>query len=92
MKNIFSIYKIYFYIVAITFIVGIAAYSLNQWHYYPINVLKKENTNLMKQLKIVGSAYNICEANLTAQGLQGFIDGIGEKNETIVIDFSNANY
>ena len=69
--------------------VGYGAY---EWHFHPLAELRKNNVDLHMQLNEVGRQLNICEANLSKQALQGYIDGVGESNETIVIDFHNLTY
>lgn len=77
-------------------VLGILAISIGygayKWHFHPISELRKRNANLQKQLNETGRQLNICEANLSKQALQGYIDGVGESNETIVIDFHNLTY
>ena len=62
------------------------------WHYGKINSLNKANESLQNQLNTTANHLNICEANLSKQALQGYIDGIGESNETIIIDFNDISY
>ena len=83
--------KDYIYVGIILSLVGSAWYILDDWHYSRIRDYKVEVISLSKQLKITGSALNVCEANLIKQSLKGFIDGIGENNETIIIDLSNLS-
>lgn len=84
-------------------IIGIAVFSgigslYYTQHYLPIKNLKKDvqevqkqNKELQRQLRVVGNSLNTCEANLTAQTLNGFIEGIGETNEVIISDLNNLH-
>jgi len=64
------------------------------WHVKPINSLTAANASLEEQLTEVGRLYNICEANLSKQQLQGYIDGIGDldTDEEPDINFDNLTY
>ena len=78
-----------------TLLAGLAIstwYFVNKYHFSPINKLEKRVSSLQIQLDEVGRLYNICEANLSKQALQGYIDGVGENNEEPIIDFSNIVY
>jgi len=77
------------YSISLFFIAYSAWNILNTWHYKPIKRLNKNVNNLQNQLNETGRQLNICETNLSKQLLQGYIDGIGEHNETIDIDFDN---
>ena len=67
-------------------------YYLNSWHYKPIKDMSKKIIELEIILKETGRQLNVCEANLSKQALQGYIDGVGEHNEEPIIDFSNIVY
>ncbi len=87
--------KLYIYGVATVLILTVISSSLYTWHYKPLASLSTQADNLQTQLNIVGNRLNICEANLSKQKLQGFIDGIGgndEGNYSDTIDFSNIVY
>ncbi|MCD6435978.1 MAG: hypothetical protein J7L15_06275 [Clostridiales bacterium] len=79
------------YIVVIISIAGFVWLGLKSWHYKPFEEKNNQIISLENQLPIVGNVLNICEANLTKQNLQGFIDGIGENHEDIVIGFDNLS-
>jgi len=79
------------YIVGIISIVSILWISLQRWHYTPLEDKDNKIISLEKELKLTGNALNVCEVNLTKQNLQGFIDGIGENNESIIIGFDNLS-
>lgn len=79
------------YIVyAVSFLVlsGGGWYSLHTWHFGPLKEQARQIESLEKQLEITGSSLNICEANLTKQALDGFIEGIGalDENVTVTLD------
>ena len=76
----------YYLYAAIAAIIG-SAYYYN--HYLPIHTLEKEKEQLQRELYITGQELNTCKANVIKTGLDGFIDGIGERNETTIIDLSN---
>lgn len=69
--------------------IGLWAYK---WHYEPLKAYEKQVSSLERELYIIGSALNVCEANLSKQKLQGFIDGIGEiDDENITNDLNNLH-
>ncbi len=66
-------------------------YFLNDWHYKP---LKEKDELLSKMVKGFGEcqyARDICEANLSKQSIEAYIEGLGEGNETINFDLSNLS-
>ncbi|UFH59850.1 hypothetical protein [Sulfurovum mangrovi] len=78
----------YVFYVAIGVIFG-GLYYYN--HYLPISTLEKEKSQLQRELYITGYELNECKANVIKTGLDGFIDGIGEHNETTIIDIGNLH-
>ncbi len=79
------------YIVLILALIGSAWYVLQDWHYRPLKEQGKQILSLEKQLRITGGALNTCENNLSKQSLDGFIEGIGENNETSTITLDNLH-
>ena len=69
-------------------------FALNTWHFSPIAKLTKEVSSLEEQMAEVGRQLNVCEANLSKQALQGYIDGVGNEitNEEPIIDFDNITF
>ena len=70
---------------------------VQRWHYTPIATLKAQVVNIQITVNTLESDLAICEANLSKQALQGYIDGIEregvvEDDESIIIDFSNIVY
>ena len=73
-------------------VAGGSSYLLYNWHYSVITSLEQQVNDSERQLRVTGELLNTCESNLSKQGLKGFIEGVGEHNETIVIDFSHITY
>lgn len=73
---------------------GSAWFALNKWHYLPIKILQEKNKSIEIQIAEVGRQLNVCEANLSKQALQGYIDGVGNDDtyEEPVIDFNNITF
>ena len=69
-----------------------SVYFLNTWHYAPMEQLIKKVESLKEQLETTDSSLKVCESNLSKQSLESFIEGVGENNETIFIDFDNITY
>ena len=66
------------------------------YHFIEIESLEDEITNKEKIIKLAGdelnTAYSLlytCEENTTKEGVQGYIDGIGDHNETTVSTLDN---
>jgi hypothetical protein len=78
-------------IVALSIIFSIK-YSLYKWHYGPLEKCNDEIISMQNQLTETSNCLNACEANLSKQMLQGYIDGVGEENESIFVDFDNLVY
>lgn len=78
----------YAFYLAFMFIGG-GLYYYN--HYLPIHTLEKEKEQLQRELYITGQELNTCKANVIKTGLDGFIDGIGEHNETITINLDSLH-
>jgi len=79
------------YVGIIVVMIGAAWYLLNDWHYKPLKQNKVKIESLQFQLTQTGNALNTCEANLSKQLLQGYIDGIGENNENNGVDLNNLH-
>ena len=84
--------------VLLSVVMGSFVYFLKDWHYNPINEYeksKKIDTQLIQDLqKIVSKAYSelyTCEEKLPSVGVQGYIEGIGERNETFNSTLDNLN-
>jgi hypothetical protein len=84
--------KIIIYGILISSILFTIGYSLYKWHYGPLEKCNDEVISIQNQLTETGNCLNMCETNLSKQMLQGYIDGIGENNENIFIDFDNLVY
>jgi len=80
MFQLFDIKSVIYGLVIIT-ILGTAYATLQSWHYTPIVEGLDRIKVLEKQLNTVGTALNTCEANLTKQSLDSFIEGLGADNE-----------
>lgn len=85
-------YKLYAQIALVVSLLGGMGFSIYNWHYKPLKVLTKENTTLKTDLIAQTNLLGVCEVKLHKVNLDGFIEGIGEHNETIVIDFDNLIY
>ena len=70
---------------------GIMYYALSTWHYTPIKELETQVNSLQRQLDITATQLNTCESNLSAIGLQGYIDCKGENDEVIDPDLNNLH-
>tara|TARA_R110000772_G_scaffold90259_1_gene186473 strand:+ start:1179 stop:1451 length:273 start_codon:yes stop_codon:yes gene_type:complete len=79
-------------LISILSAVGGIGYVANKWHYAPIKHLEETNGILKKDLIEQSSLLGVCETKLHKVNLDGFIEGIGENNETISIDFDDLNY
>jgi len=88
----FSSIKFYIYLAIIVASITAGSLFLYNWHYGVIKELKTQSTSLQNQLDETARQLNVCEANLSKQALQGYIDGIGENDENITIDLSNISY
>ena len=83
--------KGYIYGAVIVGILSGGSYIAYTWHYAVISRLEKKVISLEEQLEIIGASYNMCEANLSKQALEGFISGVWENNETIVTSLDNLS-
>ncbi len=84
--------KEYIYGGVVMVMVASAWYVAVDWHYKPIRLLTEERNTLESNLRVVGNSLNVCEANLSRQLLQGYLDGLEGNDEDTVIDFSNITY
>ena len=84
--------KIIIYGTLISSILFAIGYSLYKWHYSPIKECNNEIVSIQNQLTETSNCLNVCEANLSKQMLQGYIDGVGENNDSIFVDFDNLVY
>ncbi len=80
-------FKIGFWLV----VFSIASVGLYKWHWQPLSQLQTQLKESQDELKEVGQLLNTCEANLTKQSLDGFIDGVGQDDEIPVIDLTNLH-
>lgn len=98
--------KTYFYIaVFLVFFLSIS-YAVYEFHYAPINKLnneKKDLSAIIEKRDAVISAYEKeitsvyqklydCEQDSVKNKLDGIIEGIGDDNETVIIDFDNITF
>ena len=84
--------KAYAQLAGVVLVFGAILYALSTWHYKPLKLLERTNvtlkTDLIEHTRLLG----ICEVKIHKVNIDGFIEGIGEHNETIVIDFDNITY
>ena len=66
------------------------------YHFIQVEALEDEIAQKEKIIRLVGddlnTAYSLlytCEENTTKEGVQGYIDGIGDHNETTVSTLDN---
>jgi len=84
-------FRVYLY-GGITIAIFLSAWYVGT-HLYDKHILLPQRTIviLKANLKTVGDHLNICEANLSKQALDGFIEGVGEVNETVIINLDNLS-
>ena len=74
----------------------VAMISGTAYHFIQVGALEEEIAEKDKIIRLVGddlnTAYSLlytCEENTTKEGVQGYIDGIGDHNETTVSTLDN---
>ena len=50
-----------------------------------------KEASLIRQISVVGTKLNNCESNLTAQSLNGFIEGVQQDDEITNIDLNSLH-
>jgi len=107
MMLLFTQFKSYIYGVLLSAIAIGAFVMIQNWHYRPLSTLRQQVATLTTTVTRLETKLNVCDANLSKQKLQGFIDGVGEgyeedeegiwggtnyEDKNISIDFTNATY